>query len=116
MAEMEEKQAVVTEDPDAPVTVDVSDADLAVVEHEQFGESEATDRIPAADEEFSPEQLLIDTPQPEKDDEVARKLAVLEAIVYVTDEPLSAEQIAKAMNESLADVKDLLEKLAAEFN
>ena len=100
MEEMDEKEAalpaVVSEDPDAPVTVDVPEADLST--------------------ELSPEQLLVDTPQPERDDEVARKLAVLEAIVYVTDEPLSAEQIAKAMNESLPEVKALLDRLTAEYN
>ena len=36
------------------------------------------------------EQLLIDsTVEAQPDGEIARKLAVLEAIVYVTDEPLS---------------------------
>jgi segregation and condensation protein B len=102
--ESEPEPAVITEDPDAPVIV-------------EFAETEfETSPLPDATEEMSPEQLLIGTPQPGRDDEVARKLAVLEAIVYVTDEPLSAEQIAKAMNESLPDVRALLDQLTAEFN
>src|SRR5688572_27273182 len=48
--------------------------------------------------------------------EEARKLAVLEAIVYVTDEPLTAQQIASALNEPVAEVKRLLDKLVEEFN
>ena len=48
--------------------------------------------------------------------EEARKLAVLEAIVYVTDEPLNAQQIATALNEPVVEVKRLLDKLTEEFN
>ncbi len=48
--------------------------------------------------------------------EEARKLAVLEAIVYVTDEPLNAQQIATALNEPVTEVKRLLDKLTEEFN
>jgi segregation and condensation protein B len=111
--------AVVTDDPDAPVTVTMTAADVAWPAAEQpIHPESATDAepLPQLTEEISAEQLLIDTPQPGRDDEVARKLAVLEAIVYVTDEPLSAEQIAKAMNESLPEVKDLLDRLTGEFN
>jgi segregation and condensation protein B len=48
--------------------------------------------------------------------EEARKVAVLEAIVYVTDEPLNAQQIATALNEPVAEVKRLLDKLTEEFS
>src|SRR5258706_16286182 len=41
--------------------------------------------------------------------------AVLEAIVYVTDEPLSAQQIAAALGHPLDKVKRLLDELVAEF-
>ena len=43
-------------------------------------------------------------------------LAVLEAIVYITDEPLTAQQIASGLNQPVDDVKRLLEKLVEEFN
>ena len=41
--------------------------------------------------------------------------AVLEAIVYVTEEPLSAEQIAAALGEPRDRVEKLLELLVSEF-
>jgi len=41
--------------------------------------------------------------------------AMLEAIVYVTDEPLSAQQIAAALGHPLDKVKRLLDELVEEF-
>jgi segregation and condensation protein B len=46
----------------------------------------------------------------------AEMLAILEAIVYITDEPLSAKQIADALQKPLDYVKGLLDKLVDEFN
>jgi segregation and condensation protein B len=46
----------------------------------------------------------------------ARLQAVLEAIVYVTEEPLSTEQIAAALGEPKERVEKLLEHLVAEFD
>ncbi|HYO83288.1 MAG TPA: SMC-Scp complex subunit ScpB [Bryobacteraceae bacterium] len=84
---------------------------------------EMTDEQPVPDPahqqpvDITPEQLLIDVaPEAEGDAEVARKLAILEAVVYVTDEPLSPEQIAKALGEPLTDVKLLLDRLVEEYN
>jgi len=48
--------------------------------------------------------------------EEAELKAILEAIVYVTDEPLSAQQIAAALGHPLDKVKRLLEELVAEFS
>lgn len=64
------------------------------------------------------EQLLMDTEQPAQlgDSNEAELLAVLEAIVYITDEPLSAKQIADALQKPLEYVKTLLDKLVEEFN
>src|SRR5271167_175524 len=42
--------------------------------------------------------------------------AILEAIVYVTDEPLSAQQMAAALGHPLDKVKRLLDEIAAEFS
>src|ERR1035441_4382285 len=42
--------------------------------------------------------------------------AIVEAAVYVTDEPLSAEQIAAALDQPAAAVARILEELAAEYN
>ena len=41
--------------------------------------------------------------------------AILEAIVYVTDEPLSAQQMAAALGEPIDKVKRALDDLVAEF-
>ncbi len=46
----------------------------------------------------------------------ARLKAVLEAIVYVTEEPLSAIQIADALGEPRESVEKLLDLLVAEFD
>lgn len=47
--------------------------------------------------------------------EEAQLKAVLEAIVYITDEPLSAQQIASALGRPLDKVKGLLDELSAEY-
>jgi segregation and condensation protein B len=41
--------------------------------------------------------------------------AIVEAVVYVTDEPLSAEQIATALGQPADEVGRILEELSAEF-
>src|SRR3984885_10553321 len=41
--------------------------------------------------------------------------AILEAIVYVTDEPLSAQQMAAALGRPIDVIKRLLDELVAEF-
>jgi segregation and condensation protein B len=48
--------------------------------------------------------------------EQARKLAVLEAIVYVTDEPLTAVQIAGALGQPVEEVRLMLQRLTNEYN
>jgi segregation and condensation protein B len=42
--------------------------------------------------------------------------AVVEAVIYVTDEPLSADQIATALQQPAARVGQVLEELTAEYN
>jgi segregation and condensation protein B len=49
------------------------------------------------------------------DGEDARLNAMLEAIVYVTDEPLSAQQIAAALERPIDVVKRMLDELVAEY-
>jgi segregation and condensation protein B len=41
--------------------------------------------------------------------------AILEAIVYVTDEPLSAQQMAAALSQPIDKIKRLLDEVGAEF-
>jgi segregation and condensation protein B len=49
------------------------------------------------------------------DGEDAQLKAILEAIVYVTDEPLSAQQMAAALGSPLDKVKRLLDELVADY-
>jgi segregation and condensation protein B len=54
------------------------------------------------------------TPKVELPDEQLR--AVVEAVIYVTDEPLTADQIATALEQPAAKVGRVLEELATEYN
>ena len=84
---------------------------------------EATDaQEPAAEEQLvieieidAVEALIPDEGLPAIDSGEARKLAVLEAIVYVTDEPLTAVQLAGAMGEPVELIRRLLDKLVSEY-
>jgi segregation and condensation protein B len=63
------------------------------------------------------EQLFADVTESASAEESAeaQELAVLEAIVYVTDEPLSLQQIAGALGQPIERVKGMLDKVVAEF-
>ena len=83
---------------------------------------EETDVTQVSGEQLSPERLaeealpadqLIEE-RPEGDDD-ARLKAILEAIVYITDEPLSAQQMAAALAQPLDKVKRLLDGLVADY-
>jgi segregation and condensation protein B len=65
--------------------------------------------------EVDTEALLPEPETPATDTDEARKLAILEAIVYVTDEPLTVVQMAGAMGEPVESIKALLNKLVAEY-
>jgi segregation and condensation protein B len=69
-------------------------------------------------ETVSADELLATAAVPagELSTEDATLRAVLEAIVYVTEEPLSAAQIAEALGEPRERVEKILEALVAEFN
>jgi segregation and condensation protein B len=67
-------------------------------------------------DEVSADELLPEAPAAEAITmEDAKLKAVLEAIVYVTDEPLSLEQICLAIEQPRERVIDLLEQLAADY-
>ncbi len=67
-------------------------------------------------EEFSAEQLLGEQqqPAPASDQQAAELKAVLEAIVYVLNEPMPAVQIALALDRPLEEVEPVLRLLAEE--
>jgi segregation and condensation protein B len=67
-------------------------------------------------ENIAPEQLLFE-PEPERADSTQVVLrALIEAVVYVSDEPLAAAQIATALGQPRETVEKLLKELAAEYN
>jgi segregation and condensation protein B len=45
----------------------------------------------------------------------AQLKAILEAVVYITDEPLSAQQMAAALQEPIDKIKRLLDEIVAEY-
>jgi segregation and condensation protein B len=76
---------------------------------------QAGDALPVQ-ESFSADELLPDEPAvPAQAMEDAKLKAVLEAIIYVTDEPLSLDQICTAIEQPRDRVIDLLEQLAADY-
>lgn len=68
-------------------------------------EDEATDLVMEA---------VVEDP-PSSDDAVASVKAVIEAAIYITDEPLTAEQIAIAVEQPIDRVKEILAKLVEEY-
>ncbi len=68
----------------------------------------------AAAEVIDPEELVADARQA-VDAERARLKAVIEAIIYVTDEPLSLQQIAAATGRPIDQVKSILDDLVDDY-
>lgn len=68
----------------------------------------------SAESSLTPEQLGIRQPEATEGGE-ARLKAILEALIYVTDEPLSAQQMAAALAAPIDKVQKALDELAAEF-
>ena len=67
-----------------------------------------TESLPGAETTEAP------GPTPELPD--AQLRAVVEAVIYITDEPLSADQIATALEQPAARIGQVLEDLTAEYN
>ena len=63
-------------------------------------------------DEIDVSQLTEERPAENSD---AQLRAILEAIVYITDEPLSAQQMAAALGRPIDVIKRLLDELVAEF-
>ncbi|MGA3190609.1 MAG: SMC-Scp complex subunit ScpB [Bryobacteraceae bacterium] len=57
-------------------------------------------------------QLTEERPSSSED---AQLKAILEAVVYITDEPLSAQQMAAALQQPIDKIKRLLDEIVAEF-
>ena len=78
--------------------------------------SEIQDAQQGSEQESVSEQLLIPDSAPAADTSEAQLRAIVEAVVYITDEPLSASQIATALQQPEDKVTRILEELAAEYN
>jgi len=71
----------------------------------------------AATEETVSAEDLLGTPREEsRDTESLRLKAILEAVIYITDEPLPARQIAEALGEQTDRIQPLLDELVADFS
>lgn len=76
---------------------------------EATGAAEAEQR----QEAFDAQELLITAES--VDTERARLKAVIEAAIYITDEPLAAQQIAGALGKALEEIKSILDELTADY-
>ena len=94
--------------PQTPVAED--DTGPAVANEDAAAEQSAED---AQEILFVAEAITEPGPEPEA---VAALKAVIEAAIYITDEPLSAEQMAAATEQPLDRVKEILVQLVAEYS
>ena len=66
--------------------------------------------------EVTAEQLLPDAePEPQQETDQTRLRAIVEAVVYLTDEPLTVEQIAASLDQSRDVIAAVLRELSAEY-
>jgi segregation and condensation protein B len=63
--------------------------------------------------EFVAEIVESSSPASENPDDVLK--AVVEAVIYITDEPLTAEQIAAAIEQPIEKIKEILSRLVTEY-
>jgi segregation and condensation protein B len=103
-----EVHPVADPDPESPPPSEPSpDADPG-----QDAEAQASDSEPEPEEFIPPEDDPNVVTMPVADAELK---AVLEAIIYVTDEPLTLDQICAGLEEPRDRVLDLLEQLARDY-
>ena len=80
-------------------------------------ESQAEPETETVAVSFSAEEILGEEPTAEANSVAdSQLLAVLEAIIYVTDEPLTLDQIAEATEQPRERISQLLEQLCAEYD
>ncbi len=78
-------------------------------------EADGAPELTPAEEIISAELLAEDT-RPSDDEEARTALkALIEAVIYITDEPLSAQQIAAAVEQPMDSVVSILEELSRDY-
>jgi segregation and condensation protein B len=98
----------------APDQTDAEGQPVPPPEDQQEDQEEQTVAVSfSADEILGEPAEASDAPVPVAD---AQLLAVLEAIIYVTDEPLTIDQIVEATGEPRDRIASLLEQLCAEYD
>lgn len=88
-------------------------------EEEEIGTplSELAPEVPTDPESITPEQLLPEQePAPEAPAGDAALNALLEAVIYVTEEPLTLDQIVNALQQPRERITSLLDQLVAEYD
>ena len=63
-----------------------------------------------------PEELLCESPASASDSADAQLKALVEAVIYITDEPLSADQIAIALQQPAENIGRVLAELTSEYS
>ncbi|HZS53759.1 MAG TPA: SMC-Scp complex subunit ScpB [Bryobacteraceae bacterium] len=98
----------------------VEEATGSVAESEDAGSQETTpESEPQDSAEDVQETLFVAeavTEAPPEPEAIAALKAVIEAAIYITDEPLSADQIAAAIGQPLDRVKEILGQLVSEYS
>lgn len=94
------------QDPESSGPVDVQTDETQTEQSDLSFEQSSSDDVLIAE--------AVSEPPPESSDSAALK-AIIEAAIYVTDEPLTPEQIASAIEQPLPVVNEILQQLATEY-
>lgn len=78
--------------------------------------TEVPSAAPVADQTQNDLPLAGDAAAPAPELDPAQLKAIVEAVIYITDEPLSADQIATALRQPAARIGEALAELTAEYN
>jgi segregation and condensation protein B len=74
-----------------------------------------TETEPAPAEELSADQILSFTDEPRADQSEAHIRAMVEAAIYITEEPLTVQLMAAALEQPEEKIRQYLNELAAEY-
>ena len=119
LATAESELSLETEAQESGEAESETDAESVVSEFAVDGEPGPEDDAepPIAEETIEADDLLGDTPPGDTadQDEKTRLRAVIEAVIYITEEPLTEQQICAAIGQSKEVVREILAELVDEF-